>query len=125
MMKNARLEKLFTLSHKVTVYVPATKNDENGAHPINNKKYVDEIAKILSNTFGGATSTDAIGYWVSDKKCKNGEVRGLERENTRLVFAYAESLEKIDVVIDWCELLKDKLKQDNIALEIDNQMYFI
>lgn len=118
MMKNARLEKLFTLSHKVTVYVPATKNDENGAHPINNKKYVDEIAKILSNTFGGATSTDAIGYWVSDK-------RGLERENTRLVFAYAESLEKIDVVIDWCELLKDELKQDNIALEIDNQMYFI
>lgn len=118
MMKNARLEKLFTLSHKVTVYVPATKNDENGAHPIDNGKFVNQIAEILSNAFGGATSTDAIGYWVSDK-------RGLERENTRLVFAYAESLEKIDVVIDWCEWLKDELKQDNIALEIDNQMYFI
>lgn len=118
MMKNARLEKLFTLSHKVTVYVPATKNDENGAHPIDNRKFVNQIAEILSNAFGGATSTDAIGYWVSDK-------RGLERENTRLVFAYAESLEKIDVVIDWCEWLKDEMKQDNIALEIDNQMYFI
>lgn len=51
--------------------------------------------------------------------------RGLEKENTRIVFAYAENLEKIDVVIDWCERLKDELKQDNVALEIDNQMYFI
>lgn len=118
MMKNARLEKLFTLSHKVTVYVPATKNDENGTHPIDNGIFVNQIAEILSNAFGGATSTDAIGYWASDK-------RGLERENTRLVFAYAENLEKIDTVIDWCEWLKDELKQDNIALEIDNQMYFI
>ena len=118
MKKNARLEKLFTLSHKVTVYVPATKNDEAGAFPIDNTEYVNQIAEILSNTFGGATSTDAIGYWVSN-------IRGLEKENTRLVFAYAESLEKIDIVIDWCEWLKDELKQDAIALEIDNQMYFI
>lgn len=65
MMNNARLEKLFTLSHKVIVYVPATKNDENGAHPIDNNRYVDQAAELLSNTFGGATSTDAIGYWIS------------------------------------------------------------
>lgn len=119
MLKNSKLEKLFVLSHKITVYVPATMNDQNGeAHNINNAKYVNQIAEILSNTFGGATSTDAIGYWVSDK-------RGLEKENTRLVFAYAESLENIDCVIDWCEWLKIELNQDNIALEIDNQMYFI
>ena len=67
---------------------------------------------------GGATSTNAIGYWVSDE-------RGLEKENTKMVFAYAESLDEIDVVIDKCEALKNELKQDAIALEIDGQMYFI
>ena len=118
MIKNARLEKLFVLSHKVTVYVPATRNDENGAHEIDNTKYVDDMAQTLTNLFGGATSTNAIGYWMSDE-------RGLEKENTKMVFAYAESLDKIDVVIDKCEALKYELGQDNIALEIDGQMYFI
>ena len=51
--------------------------------------------------------------------------RGLEKENTKMVFAYAESLDEIDVVIDKCEALKNELKQDAIALEIDGQMYFI
>ena len=118
MIKNARLEKLFVLSHKVTVYVPATMNDENGAHEIDNTKYVDDMAHTLANLFGGATSTDAIGYWVSD-------ARGLEKEKTRMVFAYAESLDNIDVVIDKCEALKTELNQDAIALEIDGQMFFI
>ena len=118
MIKNARLEKLFVLSHKVTVYVPATRNDENGAHEIDNTKYVDDMAHTLSALFGGATSTNAIGYWVSDE-------RGLEKENTKMVFAYAESLDEIDVVIDKCEALKNELEQDAIALEIDGQMYFI
>ena len=118
MKKNSRLEKLFTLSHKITVYVPATMNDETGAHPIDNMKYVDQIAEILSTTFGGATSSDAIGYWMSSE-------RGLEKENTRIVFAYAETLDRINIVLDWCEWLKKELRQDAIALEIDQHMYFI
>lgn len=118
MLKNSRLEKLFTLSHKITVYVPATMNDENGAHAIDNTKYVDQIASILSENFGGATSTDAIGFWFSDS-------RGLERENTRLVFAFAESFDNINPIIDWCEWLKSELNQDAIAIELDNVIYFI
>lgn len=118
MKKNARLEKLFTLSHKITVFVPATKNDAEGSHPINNNGYVEQIASIMSESFGGATSTDAIGYWMSPE-------RGLEKENTKLVFSYAENLDNIDNTLDWCEWLKTELNQDAIAIEIDNQMYFI
>ena len=118
MIKNSRLEKLFTLSHKVTVYIPATKNDAAGVQHINNQHFVEKCAKLMSDIFGGATSTDAVGFWTSPE-------RGLERENTRLVFSYAENLDKIDAVIDFCEFLKKELNQDAIALEIDAQMYFI
>lgn len=113
-----KLERLIVFSHKISVYVPSTKNDENGATHIDNAKYVEDIAKILSDTFGGATASDALGFWVSKE-------RGLEKERTTLVFAFAESLKDIDRVIEWCEDLKVELGQDNVALEIDNQMYLI
>lgn len=115
MMKNSKLEKLFTLSHKVTVYVPSTVEINK---EIDNAEYVDEVASLLSSLFGGATSSQAIGYW-------NSPTAGLVKEKTTIVFAFAESLEKIDLVIDKCEELKNILKQDAIALEIDGQMYFI
>ena len=118
MMNNSKLQNLFVLSHKVTVYVPATMNDENGAHEIDNTHYTNIIAELLASTFGGATSTDAIGYWVSSE-------RGLEKERTKMVFAYAESLDQIDLIIDKCEWLKSELNQDAVALEIDGRMYFI
>lgn len=115
MKKSLKLEKLFTLSHKVTVYVPSTMDINK---EIDNAEYVDEVATLLSSLFGGATSSQAIGYW-------NSQTAGLVKEKTVIVFAFAESLEKIDLVIDKCEELKEKLKQDAIALEIDGQMYFI
>lgn len=115
MKKSLKLEKLFTLSHKVTVYVPSTMDINK---EIDNAEYVDEVATLLSSLFGGATSSQAIGYW-------NSPTAGLVKEKTVIVFAFAESLEKIDLVIDKCEELKEKLNQDAIALEIDGQMYFI
>ena len=118
MITNSKLENLFTLNHKVTVYVPATDNNGGMAKHIDNAKYVDRIAALMSNTFGGATSTPAIGYWMSDS-------RGLEKESTTIVFAYAETLDEIDRVIDECEKLKRELNQDTVALEVDNKMYFI
>ena len=102
------LTNLIPLSHKITVYVPATINDANGSHPIDNTAYVDRTAALLSDTFGGATCTDCIGYWMSSE-------RGLEKEETKMVFAYVEL----------CEALKSELNQSAIALEIDNQMFFI
>lgn len=114
-MKNARLEKIFKLSHKVTVYIPATVNINI---EIDNKPYVDKMAQIMSDAFGGATSTPAVGYWMSD-------TAGLVKESTTMVFAYAADLEKLDAVIDYCEELKKELTQDAIALEVDGEMYFI
>lgn len=118
MIKNAKLQNMFKLGSKITVYIPST-TDINVE--IDNTEYVDKFATLLSDCFGGATSTPALGYWTSP-------TAGLVKEKTTMIFAYAtekDLQEKIEVVIDACENLKAELKQDAIALEINGEMYFI
>lgn len=118
MLKNSRLEKLFTLNHKLTIYVPSTKNV---TEHFDNTKEVEKTAEMLSKFFGGATSSPALGFWVS-------ETEGLVREKTTLVFAYcaeADLAEHIDEVIDYCENLKKELEQEAVAFELDGTMCFV
>ena len=118
MIKNAKLQNMFKLSSKVTVYIPSTKNINE---VINNTQYINQCATLLSECFGGATSTPALGYWMSN-------TAGLVKENTTMVFAYASDTDlqaNIEKVITFCENLKAELKQDAIALEINGEMYFI
>ncbi len=117
-MKNAKLQNLFKLSSKITVYVPATSNVNE---KIDNKIYVDQCASLLSSLFGGATSSPALGYWLSNTS-------GLVKENTTIVFAYCSDTdlqEHIEKVIDFCEKMKNELTQEAIALEINGEMYFV
>ena len=118
MIQNAKLQNMFKLSSKVTVYIPST-TDIN--KQIDNKEYIDNCASLLSECFGGATSTPALGYWMSN-------TAGLVKENTTMVFAYAADTDlqaNIEKVIAFCENLKTELTQDAIALEINGEMYFI
>lgn len=118
MLQNAKLKNLFKLSSKITIYIPST-IDINIA--VDNKKQVDEVAVLLSNCFGGATSCETLGYWMSP-------AAGLVKEKTTMVYAYCsdEDLQNhAEKVIDFCENLKQEMKQDSIALEINGEMYFI
>lgn len=118
MLHNARLQNAFKLSSKVTVYVPST-IDINVE--IDNTEYVNKTAKLLSECFNGATRTDALGYWMSP-------TMGLVKEKAVLVYANCKEndlQDNIDKIIDWCEEMRNELKQDAIALEINGEMYFI
>lgn len=113
-----RLQNMFKLSSKVTVYVPSTCDINK---PVDTSEWVDGCATLLSNCFGGATSTETLGYWTSPT-C------GLVKERSIMVFAYCSDTdlqEKIETVIDFCEAMKKELKQDAIAMEINGEMYFI
>lgn len=117
-MTNARLKNMFSLRSKVTVYIPATVEVDK---EIDNKEYVDRAATLLSDCFGGATSTEALGYWTSP-------TAGLVKEKTTMVFAYAgeEDLRNnLDKVIDFCENLKKEMTQEAIALELNGEMFFV
>lgn len=118
MTANSRLKAMFSLKSKITVYIPATVNINE---TIDNTEFVNKAATLLSECFGGATSTEALGYWVSD-------TAGLVKENTTMVFAYAgeDDLKKnLDKVIDFCENLKIEMSQDAVALELNGEMFFI
>lgn len=117
-INNAKLKACIKLSSKITVYVPAT-NNVNAA--IDNTKQVEMTAALLSTLFGGATSTPALGYWMSP-------AAGLVAEKTTVVFAYASDKDlqdNIGEVIDLCVELKETMNQEAIALEINGEMYFI
>lgn len=112
------LKNLVALRHKITIYVPATVDVDKAA---DNAAQVDAVAALLSGLFGGATSSPAVGYWLTG----GGK---LVRENTTIVFAFAaeEALENgVDKVVDFCNDLKAEMAQEAIALEVDGSMYFI
>ena len=115
---NKKLINMFKLSSKVTVYVPSTQ-DINVE--VDTTEWVDAVATLLSDCFGGATSTEALGCWVSPQA-------GLVKEKTTMIFAYCKEEDlnnHIEAVIEICESMKKELKQDAVALEINGEMYFI
>jgi len=117
-MHNKKLQNMFKLSSRVTIYIPSTINVNE---EIDNSKYVDRIAGNLSQYFGGSTSTPALGYWLSQNN-------GLVKEKTVMVFAYCSDKDlqsNIDNLITDCEALKNELSQESIAMEINGELYFI
>ena len=119
MLNNSRLAALNGYNSKVTIFIPATINVNK---TIDNTSYVNAAATLLSNSFGGATSVKASGYWVSDS------INSLVKEDTTLVYSNCteEALDKnLDAILDFCENLKEELNQDCIGLEVNGSMYFV
>lgn len=117
-MMNAKLKNMFKLSSKITVYIPSTCDINQTA---DTKKYIDACAVLLSESFGGATSCEALGYWVSP-------TAGLVKERSTMVFAYCSDTDlqnNIEKVVNFCETMKTELKQDAIAMELNGEMYFV
>lgn len=115
---NKKLKNLVKLSSKVAVYVPST---FQASESMDNSECVKRTLEFLSERFGGATSTKAIGCWVSTDK-------GLIREAVEVCYSYTNTagLEaNIDAVIEYCEMLKKEMSQEAISLEINNELYFI
>lgn len=114
-----KLENAIKLSHRVTVYVPSLRQDGTPT-----ASYADECAGLLSDLFGGATSTDAVGYW----RHHDGPLAGtVAREHVRMVFAYASTLEEsdIDTLYQWIVDLKARADQEAVALEINGELYIV
>ena len=88
---------------------------------IDNTAQVERVARLLSECFGGATSSPARGYWVAQDGA-------LVAEKTTMVFAYCDTAaaEKyIDDVVTLCNELKHEMGQEAVALEYNGSMYFI
>ena len=113
------LKNLFKLSHKISLYVPTKDKNNQDISQETISKMVDLTASTFSQVNGGATSTNALGYW----KSVAGE---LIKEKIVVVFSYSNNLElSIEAAIEIGEQLKEISNQDAISLEVNNELYFI
>lgn len=107
-----------SLSHCFKIYVPSTVDINT---PVDNSGQVEKALQFLSGLFGGATSQEARGAWVSSSA-------GLVLENVSICYAFCSLSQKLRfrrVVVEYCKGLAKEMKQDAISLEIDGRLFFI
>ena len=108
----------FDLDSKVAIYVPSTININEET---DNRKQVLNVIRRLSEMFGGATASDAVGGWVS----QSGEVIV---EKVKVVYSFCTTgqlKDRIDDILSICEDIKNEMKQEAVTLEINGQVKFI
>ena len=107
---------IIRLSHRVVVYVPS----ESNGNPIPDRDaLVDHVLSTLSDLCGGATASDAVGYWMSP-------AGSLVKEPVTLAFAYCSDLEPvIDGLLQLALELKKRAGQESVAFEVDNELFMI
>lgn len=107
-----------SLSHCFKIYVPSTVDVNT---PVDNTGQVNNTLQFLSGLFGGATSQEARGAWVSSSA-------GLVVEDVTICYAFCSLSQKLRcrrAVVDYCKGLAKDMKQEAISLEIDGRLYFI
>ena len=111
-------EKYDSFPCRVAVYVPGTNNVNQAC---NNQAEVKLISKWFSKAFGGATSYNATGSWIS-------ETAGLITEDVTIIYSFTDEktlAEKEAFLEKTCLWLKKRMHQEAISLEINNRLYFI
>lgn len=114
------LKGIFSLDHNIKLYIPSTVEANKQARDLQAVK-VQETLSLFSKLFGGATSYDAKGAWLSDTK-------GLIVEGVVIVESYATTQavdEGLESVLAYATRLKADMSQEAISLEYDNKLYFI
>ena len=108
----------FDLDSKVSVYVPST---VNVSEQTDNTEQVKNVIRELSQLFGGATATQAVGGWVSE----SGETI-LERVTIVYSFCTSEQLrEHFEDVYGIAQRIKEEMSQEAVTLEINGQVKFV
>jgi hypothetical protein len=103
-------------TQQIGIYIPSTIDVD---HAVDTSEYVDRTLAFLGERFGGATSTQqAQGVW-------NSQEVGLVDETVHIVTTYVtqDDLNKyLDEVIDFIKQLKDEMRQEAMALEVNKKL---
>lgn len=115
--KEIKVKELFQMDHKITLYFPSLDKFKNKIPDIQ-KKLRKTIAHF-SSSFGGATVIESIGYYL-------GEINLFE-EKVYLIYSFTKDFDEKDFegIINHCIGLKEELKQEMIAIEWNNVLYFV
>lgn len=105
-------------NNHIGIFIPTTFDVNNF---LDTSEYIDRTLEFLGERFGGATSEEAKGIW-------NSEDIGLVGEKLFKVHTYATSkdLKKyMDEVVEFVQVIKEELKQEAMAMEINQKLTLI
>ncbi len=114
----AELHRRLSLSHSIGIFIPST-IDVNQI--IDNSTQVQHTMAFLGKLFGGATRNESEGVWHSESS-------GLVVEQVTVVrsFVSRQALEqKLDEVIAFVTNLKREMRQEAVAVDVDNQLVLV
>lgn len=106
------------LSHSFRIYIPGTVNVNKST---DNAAAVSGCLSFLAGLFGGATSFDASGAWLS-------ESAGLVTEKVTICYSFTNLLGFIRgrrAVLDYAKTVRDEMKQEAVSVEIDGKLYLV
>ncbi|MCG8306593.1 MAG: cyclic nucleotide-binding domain-containing protein [Cytophagales bacterium] len=105
-------------NNHIGIFIPTTFDVSNY---YDTTPYIDRTLSFLGERFGGATSEEAKGIW-------NSEDIGLVGEKLFKVHTYATSKDLknfLDEVVDYVRAIKAELKQEAMAIEINQKLTLI
>jgi CRP-like cAMP-binding protein len=114
----AVLASRFGRNNQISAYIMATGEGEEVIEP---DMYVNKTLSVFSTRFGEASSSEAHAVWEDDQV-------GLVSETVHIVRSYATQTDLDKYLLDvmeHMEWLKQELKQDAIAVEINQKLVLI
>ena len=105
-------------TNSIGIFIPTTLDADQEA---DTSKYMDEAMNFMAERFGGATCKTANGVWHSEKLGLIGEV-------VYIVHSYitqADMNSHLDEVVDYIKEMKKELRQEAMALEVNQKLTLI
>jgi hypothetical protein len=107
------------MNHKIGLIIPSTVNVNEAASPETVKKWV-RCAKVqFAELFGGFTSHNAVGGWMS--------AHGLVEEPVTVVASFTDDhgLNRLGEVKAFAAKMGRALSQEAVAVEVDHSLQFV
>lgn len=108
------------MNKSIKLYLPSTYNIDEEINQEDLKQIHQKVIKEISEMFGGCTLYNATGGYLYNNEVIQENVQVLEAFTTR------QGIRKHkNEVVEIAKRLKNILKQDSIALQINNNLQFI
>jgi len=108
------------MNHKIAVIIPSTMHANEAASPETVGKWVKCAKKQFAQLFGGFTSHNAVGGWLSPE-------HGLIEENVTVVSSFTDDrgLNRLGEVKAFASKMATALSQEAVAVEVDHSLQFV
>ncbi len=107
-----------SLTQTVAIFIPSTMDVDT---VVENDEQVQAALSFLGGLFGGATSSNASGVWKSEESQLVVEKVSIVRS-----FVSEKALQRhLDEVIAFAGQIKEEMKQEAVAIDVNNELVLI